>query len=863
MGQVYRARDTKLNRDVAIKVLPDLFASDAERLARFTREAQTLASLNHPNIAHIHGLEEAGGMRALVMELVEGDDLSQRIARGAIPLDEALPIARQIAEALEAAHEQGIIHRDLKPANIKVRSDGTVKVLDFGLAKAMESRGVMSARASMSATITTPAMTQAGTILGTAAYMSPEQAKGRTVDRRADVWAFGAVLFEMLTGTRAFAGEGVSETLARVIEREPDWSTLPSKLPPSVRMYLERCLRKDPRQRIRDIGDVRLALEGAFETAAPPPAAARALPTRGGRRAWRIALAVAVGAIIALAIPALRYQRETAPETRLDIVTPATDEPTSFALSPDGRQIVFVASGDGASRLWLRSLATTTAQPLAATEGAAAPFWSPDGRSIGFFASNVMKRLELGGGAPQTLAPAISGQGGAWNADGIIVFSPGWTGPLSRVSARGGPVVAVTTLGPQQQSHRWPQMISEDGKFLFYVQGASDATGIYLGALDGSAPTRLTPADSAGVFLPPGWLLWVRAGALVAQRLDVAKATLTGEPVTVAARVATDAGSFRSAVSVAAHGAVAYRAGAGGQRQLTWFDRSGTSRGTVGDPDGSLDSPRVSPDGRRVAVSRTVQSDVDIWLMDGARASRLTLDGANNWLPVWSPDGARLVFRKSRPGADSLYQKVPSGAGVEERLVSSAIPTSWSPDGRFLLYYTRKPRTSWDLWVVPMSGDRTPSVVLETPFAERWGAFSPDGRWVAYHSNESGRLEIYVRRFLPPGAPGTPAGAAGGQWQVSTAGGIMPVWGPDGKELYYLNPTGAMMATPIAVTGPAVTPGDPVMLFPTRIYGGGVENQQGRQYDIAPDGRFLINTVLDEASAPITLLTNWNPEARK
>ncbi len=876
MGQVYRATDTRLKRQVAIKILPPSLAADADRLARFQREAEVLASLNHPNIAALYGLEESAGGFALVMELVEGDDLSQRIAHGAIPLDEALPIAKQIAEALEAAHEQGIIHRDLKPANIKVRADGTVKVLDFGLAKALEPTRSMSTSASMSPTITTPAhlrqgyggqaMTDAGMILGTVAYMAPEQAKGRSVDRRADVWAFGAVLFEMLTGTRAFEGDSVSETLAHVIEREPAWNRLPAKLSPALRTYLERCLQKDPRQRAQAIGDVRLALEGAFETVAPqtPPASS----SSGLRR--RLAGLVAAAAVAALAIPAVRYLRETPPpappEARVDIVTPPTDQPASFALSPDGRQIVFVATGDGASRLWLRSFASTTAQPLAGTEGASYPFWSPDGRSIGFFAERVIKQLDLGAAAPRTLASALSGVGGTWNADGDIVFAPSLTTSLMRMTAAGGAPVVVTTLAPQQQGHTVPHFLPDGRRFLFYVRGAPDTAGIYLGALDGSVPTRVTAADSAGVYLSSGWLLWVRAGTLVAQRLDMAQVTITGEPVSLADGVAVDGLSFRSAVSVAATGLVAYRTGSGSQRQLTWIDRSGTARGTLGDPDSSLSGPRLSPDGRRVVVERTVQGNTDLWLLDGTRTSRFTFDAAQDNRPAWSRDGSRIVFRSLRTNLGDIYQKLPGGAGGEEMLLASdqaKVPSSWSPDGRFLLYTSGDPQTSQDLWVLRMVGDRTPSVFLKTPFRESNAALSPDGRWVAYQSNESGQAEIYVRPFAPPGAAGTPAGAAGGQWQVSTAGGVYPVWRPDGKELYYVNPAGAMMAAPVAVSAATLEPGAPAVLFPTRIYGGGVDAQQGRQYHVAPNGTFLINTVVYNVSTPLTLLQNWNPEAKK
>jgi serine/threonine protein kinase/roadblock/LC7 domain-containing protein len=881
MGEVYQATDSKLGRSVAIKLLPAAFASDPDRLSRFRREAQLLASLNHPNIAHIYGLEESGHTRCIVMELIEGETLQARIKNGPIPVDEAVTIAKQIAEALEAAHEKGVIHRDLKPGNVMLTGDGRVKVLDFGLAKAYDANPV-SATSSDSPTMASMAATNAGVILGTAAYMSPEQVRGKTVDRRADIWAFGAVLFEMLTGKRAFPGEDLTDTLASVVKLDPQWEAIGESVPSRVRQVLRVCLQKDPRQRAQAMGDVRLALEGAFETAAPQPAVS--LPSVKRRPlSWIVAFTVVLLSAVALSIPAVRYLRETPPpETRVDIVTPATGQPVSFALSPDGRQIVFVASDDKVSRLWLRSLSKTTAQPLTGTDGATYPFWSPDGNSVGFFAGGALKRLDLGGGAPKTLAPATNGTGGTWNADGVIVFSPSSTSALMRVSSDGGAAKAVTTVGPQQIGHLNPQFLPDGRRLLFTVNGAADVNGIYLGGLDGSSTTRLESGLISGVYAPAGWLLWVRAGSLLAQRLDVERTALTGEPVTLADGVATDPGTVRGAVSVAATGLVAYRVAGGDQRQLTWFDRSGTQRGVVGEPDNTWIEPCVSPDGRRIAAVRIDQRNQDIWLLDGARANRFTFDPGQDIFPVWSPDNARIVYTSRRTGTGALYHKLTSGAGVEEQFLSTdqtITASSWSPDGRFLMYTSADPKTNADLWIMPMSGanasaaarsdqkmsggDRKPFVFLKTPFREAYGTFSPDGRWVAYHSNESGRTEVYVRPFIPPDATGTAAAVAGGQWQVSIAGGIHPLWRSDGKELYYINPDGAVMAAPIKVNGATLEPGAPVMLFPTHILGGGADIQIGRQYDVTADGRFLINTLLNEAAAPITLLQNWNPAAKK
>jgi eukaryotic-like serine/threonine-protein kinase len=865
MGEVYRARDTKLKREVAIKILPDEFSRDPDRVSRFQREAEVLASLNHPNIAAIYDLQEANGSRFLVLELVEGETLAERIKRGPIPVNESLNIAKNICEALEAAHEKGVVHRDLKPANVKITPDGKVKVLDFGLARAFETE-VSKANLSQSPTLSMAA-TNAGVILGTAAYMSPEQAKGRTVDKRTDIFAFGCVLYEMLTGRAAFDGDDVQDILGAILKSEPDWTRLPAETPPGVRKLLRLCLEKNAKNRRSDATDVRLDIEQAL--AEPVTAIPATLPARGERLAW-IAFAAAALVAAMLAIPTVRHLRETPPpsppETRLEIITPDTADPISFALSPDGRQIVFVASGDGASRLWLRSLASTTAQPLAGTEGAVYPFWSPDSRSVGFGAAGKLKRLDIGSGLPQTLATAIQIRGGTWNADGVILFAPTTGTPLFRVTASGGQAVAVTKLN-RQSGHRFPSFLPDGRQFLFYAQGTPETAGIYLGSIDSAETRRLTAADTAGVYLSSGWLLWVRTGTLVAQRLDVERKALTGDPVTLADPVVFDANSAAGAVSVSTSGLVAYRAGVGNRRQLTWFDRSGKALGAMGAPDeNNLSALRVSPDGRRVAVSRTVQGNADIWILDGTRTTRFTFDPSVDVFPIWSPDGSRIVFQSNRKGQGDLYQKPSSGAGLEELLVGSPqdkLATDWSADGRFIFYLSVDPQTGPDLWVVPMEGVRKPWVFLKTSFVEVSGQFSPDGRWVAYESNESGRREIYIRPVTSPAVSGAAANAAAGQWQVSTAGGIYPGWRPDGKELYYIGPNGEMMAAPITVTGTTLEPGAPVALFPTQIFGGGVDNAQGRQYDVTRDGRFLINTVLEGASSPITLLQNWHPEPGK
>ena len=570
MGQVFRARDTKLDRDVAIKILPEAFAHDADRLARFQREAKTLASLNHPNIAGIYGLEESGGVTALVMELVEGEDLSQRIARGAIPLDEALPIAKQIAEALEAAHEQGIIHRDLKPANIKVRPDGTVKVLDFGLAKAIERAAAMSPGSSQSLMITTPALTMAGVILGTAAYMSPEQANGKEADRSADVWAFGCVLYEMLTGRRAFDGDTVSETIANVLKTEPAWQQLPAETPDGVRRLLRRSLQKDHKLRFRDIRDARLELADAQSATPDKDYVAGVRSRRPERLAWASALAIVAGIAGVLGVRAFS-PTPVAPETNLTITTPPTRDAT-LAVSPDGLKVVFVARSAGQSQLWLRLLDSPTARPLAGTEGASSPFWSPNSRSIGFFSGDVLKRKNLDDGSIQTLMTAAAGLGGAWNDDGTMILSTNPGTPLLRVPAGGGEPTPVTRFdSPQQRSHSSPRFLPDQRHFLFFVTGSPEARGVYVGQLDSLDPKRLFDADTPAAYASNGYLLFVRGGKLLAQRFDPDRLEMSGDALPI------DDATVGTVLSVSAAGPIVYRTPSpdSGQRQLVWIDRSG------------------------------------------------------------------------------------------------------------------------------------------------------------------------------------------------------------------------------------------------------------------------------------------------
>jgi Tol biopolymer transport system component len=856
MGKVYRARDTRLKREVAIKVLPEAVASDPERLARFQREAEVLASLNHPNIAVIYGVEQSETSRALVMELVEGETLAERIARGAIPIDEALPIATQIAEALETAHDQGIIHRDLKPANIKVRPDGTVKVLDFGLAKLADPPRAATSNPSvlsMSPTITSPALVSGvGMLLGTAAYMSPEQAKGRPADKRSDMWAFGCVLYEMLTGRRAFDGEDVAETLAAVLRGQPDWTVLPTDTPTAVRRLLRRCLNKDRLQRLADIADARIELGDATDSPNADREVRTAPQTR--RLAWAAALVLSASAAGILAW--VLRPAPVAPEMRLEITTPSTTDPGSLAISPDGRKVVFSAQADGRPQLWVRSVDSVVARPVGGTELGTLPFWSPDSRSIGFFADGKLKRIDIDGGSPQVLADAGLGMGGAWDRDGTILFVARAGTPVMRLGASGGQPVPVTQLDPRHISHRHPRLLPDGRHFLYYVFGSPEVRGVWVGRLDGSESKRLLDSDTTAEYAASGQLLFVRQGRVYAQHLDLNRMALADDAYPVADGVTI--GTMQSAaLSASAAGPIVYRIGAATtQRQFVWFDRAGKEIGSVGTLDAADPrDPSMSSDGRRVAVSRTTGGSSRIWLVDTVKGvlDPFTPDGVNASFPSWSRDGTQIAFSSPEKSgrASDVYRLSATGLGRPELLIASPgpdNPTDWSTDGRFLLF-----RHGLDIWALPMAGERKAFPVVETNAAERDGQFAPNGQWIAYQSDESGEFEIYIQRF--------PRG--GDKERVSTNGGAQVRWRADGTELFYVALDDRLMGVRVTFNAASdkVQIGSPVPLFTTRL-GGAVQGVARQQYMVSADGqRFLMNTVPEQRASPIIMVLNWKAKS--
>jgi serine/threonine-protein kinase len=883
MGEVWRARDTRLQRDVAIKVLPQALGDDPERLARFEREAQTLAALNHPNIAHIHGFEDSNGVPALVMELVEGSTLADSIARGPIPLDEAMPIAKQIAEGLEAAHEHGIIHRDLKPANVKVRADGTVKILDFGLAKALEPRQPANMNATRSPTITTPAlMTGVGVILGTAAYMAPEQARGMPLDRRADIWAFGAVLFEMLTGRRAFEGDTVSDMLASVLKTDPDWRTLPAETPAALQRLLHRCLQKDPRRRLQAIGEARAQIEdvitGARDAFDPPPVP-RPRPARSRVLPWTVAVvAIAVAAVLAIlrtpwraAAPRATVRMSAVPAADLSIAGAGFGQ---LALSPDGSTLAFVGAPGGTNmpQIFVRRLSELQATPLAGTANATTPFFSPDGGWIAFFAEGKLKRAPIAGGSVITIAPAPNGRGGWWGDDGSIVFAGDTNGILSRVPSAGGTPQAASTLVGEEVSHRWPQVI-DDGKALLYSASASTTSWDTASIIGVRVPsdTRTVVQKNAynGRYLPNGYLLFMRDGVEYGAPFDVERMTFKTPPVPLIDGILTSVATGGVPLAFAQNGTIVYLPGAAGgpATPIVWMNKAGETtafRRTASD----WSNPQFSPDGSRLAMDiRDDRANIDVFVYDWARdaLSRLTFDPGIDEKPIWSPDGRWIVFASARGSTASvtnLYLQRADGGGEAVRLTSGTnvqLPTSWHPSGRFLAFTEVRPGTREDVMILPLEADDAsgwkagqPSVFLSTSASETEPVFSPDGHWIAYQSNQGGTTQVYVRPFPGPG----------GVWQVSTDGGSIPTWSRARQELLFRR-----INAPEVMAASYKTDRDTFVAEPARVWAPAFLATRPRQrmFDVHPDGSRIVAgpSTLTPATDKLVFVFNFFDEMKQ
>ena len=867
MGQVYRARDPKLDRDVALKILPDSFANDPDRLARFEREAKTLAALNHPNIASVYGFEETAGpgstrVCALVMELVPGEDLSVHIARGPIAPADAVPMARQIAEALETAHEQNIIHRDLKPANIKVRDDGTVKVLDFGLAKALAPEGSGAAAEAMNSPTLTNRATQMGVILGTAAYMSPEQAKGKPVDRRADIWAFGVVLYEMLTGRRAFDGEDVSTTLAAVLMKDPEWASLPPGTPKYLDTLIRRCLERDPRKRLRDIGEARIllsdpqALSGAPASSAPAAIA----PAPSSRLPWL----VAAGAIAATVVFAVLWAgTRTAGPSATDRVVASIAIPANsslggdFALSPDGRRLVMVLYDDttGDGKLALRSLDDGAVKPLAHTEEGEMPFWSPDGTHLAFFADGKLKIIDMQGGPAQVVCDAPTPRGGAWGEGDTIVFAGSFRTPLEKVAAKPGSKASQLSKldeSRKEKSHRFPVFLP-GGKYVVFVAQTGeggvkdDSSTIEAIELATGARTSIVRANSSPLFAP-GYLFFWRDGALRAQAFDAATLKVSGDVMAVAEGVAFDSNE-RAAASVSASGALAYQAAWGtGLSDLLVVDRTGRTIKTIAAAARIEGGIAVSHDGTRLAAAVTVPGarDIDIWIYDLARgtSSPLTFDEGGEFVPIWSADDKQLVYDNDRKNDGIVYRRFTDGRADADLVAANASgfsPLGWSHDLQWLVLYTQTDATGGDLVQYDIKTKQTTPLVA-TPFIEDNAALSSDDRWLAYTSTETGRPEIYVRSLT--GDPN--------RRRISGGAGTNPAWRRDGRELYFVTARGQLMAVamdPASAAGQA----QPKELFRADFNFG-----LGASFSPLPNGQqFVINVAKDRATPMLTLVTNW------
>ncbi len=866
MGEVYRARDTRLERAVAVKVLPSHMAGSPETRQRFEREARTISQLSHAHICALYDVGNQDGIEYLVMELLEGETLSDRLAKGALPLEQTLRYGIEIADALDKAHRQGIVHRDLKPGNVMLTKSG-VKLLDFGLAKAMAAPAPQSGLTSLPTMMgTANNLTQEGTILGTFQYMAPEQLEGREADGRTDIFAFGCVLYEMATGKKAFSGASQASLISAIMQNDPPpISSVQPMSPPALDRVVRKCLAKDPEDRWQNAADLGSELEWIGEGSAAGIAAPGAVRRRSRERiAWMLAAILAAGLVGVVIL----HLRGAGPArrgvTRFSVLPPAGEAFfSSLAVSPDGRSLAFstgrVGGGsDTSSSLWVYSFESGSSRRLAGTEGARYPFWSPDGKQIAFFAVGKLKKVDVSGSPPQIVTEAGDPRGGTWGADGQIVFSPSAVAGLLRVPAGGGKAVPITKLDgmKQESSHRWPLFLPGGKRFVFLVvSGRPDSRGIFLGTLGSSASRRVLPDVSRAEYSPPGYLLFRRQAALMAQRFDPEREVADGEPLIVAETVQADPAITGLAVfSVSASGVLAYKAGANEPTKYVWLDRTGNEVGAVADSD-DMAEPSLSPDGKRIAWHRQdpqVGSD-DIWLMDLTRntSSRFTFNPADDVSPIWSPDGTRLVFSSTRKGNSDLYEK-PASGGSEERLLlqedAAAYADDWSLDGKYILYERADPKSYLDLWVLPLSGDRKPFPYLKTPFNETHGHFSPDGRWVAYVSDEAGQPEIFVQPFPT---------ASGGKWQISKGGGDQPSWRRDGKELFFVSLDRKMMSVTLT-SGQTLEPGAPKALFAAPVPNLGVSGDRNH-YVVTPDGqRFLLRKVMGEKGPSlVTAVLDW------
>jgi serine/threonine-protein kinase len=870
MGEVYRATDSRLRREVAIKVIPEATAGDQHRMARFAREAQFLAALNHPNIASIYGFEESPTMLALVMELVEGPTLADRIKQGPIPIEEALPIMRQITEALEYAHDRGIIHRDLKPANIKIKPDGTVKVLDFGLAKALSDE-ISSGDISNSPTLTAAA-TKAGLILGTAAYMPPEQARGKTVDRRADVWSFGVVMFEMLTGQVAFHGDTVSDTLAAVIRGEPEWSLVPANVPPAIQQLMRRCLDKDPRQRLQSIGEARIAIEsatgrgnssisgGIFPPIAPP------LPAQIVR-SENSALKIVAGAALALLLVAAGYllanffrhdtARVSAPMHFM--IAPPTGtsieslSPRNLAISPDGMRIAIVAGNSDGRRLYLRELNSATLTAIAGTEGSSEPMFSPDSRSLAFFSAGKLKKVSLDGGTPVTLADGVvDPEGSCWGADHNIYYSPSLQSAIQRVNENGGTPQPVTKLHPTtgELGHVSPYLLPDQKTLLFtvYAGGNLDDGALVAQKLGSDERKTVVPKGFDPRFLAPNQLFYVRSGNLISSAFNPDQLEVSGSPAEVLQDVGSSGLWGSAQYDFSRNGTLIYaNVGKRGTENHLVFAEHDAKPQPFPVKSNLYESPRFSPDGKFLALTVRLP-DPDIWIYDLERGSlrRMSFAPGEDELPIWSPDGKRIAYASN--GRQQAFVLPVDGSSKEEPLFKNDSHfhlQSWSPDGKNIAYERFGNSGQYEIWMLPLTGDKKPYAYLASQFENSKPAFSVDGNWLAYTSTESGRAEVYVQRFPGPGE----------KIQVSTDGGTDPEWSHDGKQLVYES-SGTLWATEVSVAPFRV--GKSHVLYQGDIW----NDAAGPNYALAPVGKriVVVERSKDAEGANIKIVLNWDQE---